>query len=45
MKIRSVGVELFIGTDGRTDECMDGQTDMKKLIDAYRDFAYAQESV
>jgi hypothetical protein len=34
-----------MGTDGRTDEWMDGQTDMKKLIVAYRDFAYAQEIV
>ena len=40
MKIRSVGVELFHGY-GR----MDGQTDKKKLIVAYRDFAYAEESV
>jgi hypothetical protein len=38
MKILLVGAELF-GADGRTDDQADRQTDMTKLIVAFRNFA------
>ena len=38
MKIREVGAEIFQG-DGGTDGEKEGQTDMTKLIAAFRNFA------
>jgi hypothetical protein len=38
MNVRPVGAELF-HAGGRTDGWVDGQTDMTKLIVAFRNFA------
>jgi hypothetical protein len=42
MKIRLAGAELS-HADGRTDGEMERQTDMMKLITAFRNFASAEE--
>jgi hypothetical protein len=48
MKVRSVGAELFYA-DGRTDKQKErgteGQTDMTKLIVAFRNFANTPKGV
>jgi len=43
MKIRPVGVELF-NADGQTDGRVAGQTDMTKLILAFRCFVKARKT-
>jgi len=42
MKIRPVGAELF-RADRRTDGWADGQTDMTKLLVAFRERAYKRD--
>jgi hypothetical protein len=52
MKIRPVEAELFHGdgqtelfhADGQTDELRDEQTDMRKLIVGFRNFATAPKN-
>jgi hypothetical protein len=43
MKVRTMGSEL-LHADGRTDKRTDGQTDMMKLIVAFRNFANAPKN-
>ena len=43
MKIHVVGAYVF-DAEGRTDKRTDGQTDMTKLIVAFRNFANAPKS-
>jgi len=43
IKIRPVGAELF-HADGQTDGLIEGQTDIKKLICAFRNFANAHKN-
>jgi len=43
MKIRTVGVELF-HADRQTERQTDGQTDLMKLILAFRKFANAPDT-
>jgi hypothetical protein len=45
MQIRPVGAELFHAEGGQTDRRTDGQTDMTRLIVAFRNFANAPENL
>jgi len=38
MKISGLGAEFFFHAEGEIDRQTDGQTDMTKLIDAFRNF-------
>jgi len=44
MKILTVGTDFFRAADGQVEGRADGQTDMTKLIVAFRCFTHAHKS-